>query len=53
MKNENENKTDRLAELLGTVDSALLDEALKTDTPEALAALSRKNIPAVPQRPRW
>jgi hypothetical protein len=52
MKKENENQTDRLAELLGTVDSALLDEALKTDTPEALAALAGKNIPAVPQRPR-
>lgn len=52
MKKKNENQTDRLAELLGTVDSALLDEALKTDTPEALAALSGKNIPAVPQRSR-
>ncbi len=49
---QHESKSDRLAELLGDIDPALLHEALETDTPEALAALSGRRIPVTPQKPR-
>lgn len=43
-------QSDRLAELLGEIDPALIDEAIKTDTPEAMASLTRAQ--ASPRRPK-
>ena len=37
-----ETKRDRLSRLLGEVDPAIIQEALDTDSPEALAALKAK-----------
>ena len=46
-----ETQSDRLAALLGEMDPQLIDEALKTDTPEALASLTPKRVPLRPSFP--
>ena len=48
MKQNKETQSDRLSALLGEMDPQLIDEALKTDTPEALASLTKKRVPLRP-----
>jgi len=47
-----ESQSNRLADLLGGIDPAWISEALATETPEALAALSKKSVPDRMSKPR-